>query len=302
LNSQSEKKPLLLAGVFLTEGVFCVAGFGLAICQLNVTGDKKRNIQRAAEMVREAADRGARMVILPEMFNCPYQTKLFPAYAEEFKSGETIAMLRETAMEKQIYLVGGSIPEREGEAVYNSSFTFGPRGNLLGRYRKMHLFDVDLPGGPRVKESSTIGYGEKLAVFDTGMCRVGVVICFDVRFPELIRLLALDGVQLVVVPAAFNTTSGPAHWEMTMRARAVDNQVYLAAASPARDPEAGYVIYGHSMIVEPWGEIMAEAGEGEEIIIAEIDLERVEKVRRQIPLLNLRRHDLYDLIWKKTLR
>jgi len=279
-----------------------VAGFGLAICQLNVTGDKKRNIQRAAEMVREAADRGARMVILPEMFNCPYQTKLFPAYAEEFKSGETIAMLRETAMEKQIYLVGGSIPEREGEAVYNSSFTFGPRGNLLGRYRKMHLFDVDLPGGPRVKESSTIGYGEKLAVFDTGMCRVGVVICFDVRFPELIRLLALDGVQLVVVPAAFNTTSGPAHWEMTMRARAVDNQVYLAAASPARDPEAGYVIYGHSMIVEPWGEIMAEAGEGEEIIIAEIDLERVEKVRRQIPLLNLRRHDLYDLIWKKTLR
>ncbi len=279
-----------------------MAGFGLAICQLNVTGDKKRNIQRAAEMVREAADRGARMVILPEMFNCPYQTKLFPAYAEEFKSGETIAMLRETAMEKQIYLVGGSIPEREGEAVYNSSFTFGPRGNLLGRYRKMHLFDVDLPGGPRVKESSTIGYGEKLAVFDTGMCRVGVVICFDVRFPELIRLLALDGVQLVVVPAAFNTTSGPAHWEMTMRARAVDNQVYLAAASPARDPEAGYVIYGHSMIVEPWGEIMAEAGEGEEIIIAEIDLERVEKVRRQIPLLNLRRHDLYDLIWKKTLR
>jgi len=274
----------------------------LAICQLNVTGDKKRNIQRAAEMVREAADRGARMVILPEMFNCPYQTKLFPAYAEEFKSGETIAMLRETAMEKQIYLVGGSIPEREGEAVYNSSFTFGPRGNLLGRYRKMHLFDVDLPGGPRVKESSTIGYGEKLAVFDTGMCRVGVVICFDVRFPELIRLLALDGVQLVVVPAAFNTTSGPAHWEMTMRARAVDNQVYLAAASPARDPEAGYVIYGHSMIVEPWGEIMAEAGEGEEIITAEIDLERVEKVRRQIPLLNLRRHDLYDLIWKKTLR
>jgi len=279
-----------------------VAGFGLAICQLNVTGDKKRNIQRAAEMVREAADRGARMVILPEMFNCPYQTKLFPACAEEFKSGETIAMLRETAMEKQIYLVGGSIPEREGEAVYNSSFTFGPRGNLLGRYRKMHLFDVDLPGGPRVKESSTIGYGEKLAVFDTGMCRVGVVICFDVRFPELIRLLALDGVQLVVVPAAFNTTSGPAHWEMTMRARAVDNQVYLAAASPARDPEAGYVIYGHSMIVEPWGEIMAEAGEGEEIITAEIDLERVEKVRRQIPLLNLRRHDLYDLIWKKTLR
>lgn len=279
-----------------------MAGFGLAICQLNVTGDKKRNIQRAAEMVREAADRGARMVILPEMFNCPYQTKLFPAYAEEFKSGETIAMLRETAMEKQIYLVGGSIPEREGEAVYNSSFTFGPRGNLLGRYRKMHLFDVDLPGGPKVKESSTIGYGEKLAVFDTGMCRVGVVICFDVRFPELIRLLALDGVQLVVVPAAFNTTSGPAHWEMTMRARAVDNQVYLAAASPARDPEAGYVVYGHSMIVEPWGEILAEAGEGEEIIAAEIELERVEKVRRQIPLLNLRRHDLYDLIWKKTLR
>jgi len=278
-----------------------MAIFKLAICQLNVGREKKKNIDRAAEMVRKAANAGAQIVVLPEMFNCPYQAKVFPDYAEDFENGETVAMLREVAREKQVYLVGGSIPEREGDRVYNSSFTFGPEGNLLGRHRKIHLFDVDLPGGPRVMESSTLGYGEGLTLIDTEWCRLGVIICFDVRFPELIRLLALEGAQLVVIPAAFNTTTGPAHWEMTMRARAVDNQLYVAAASPARDPEAGYVIYGHSMIVEPWGDIMAEAGEGEEIIMADIDLEKVEKVRRQIPLLNLRRHDLYELKWKKRL-
>jgi len=276
-----------------------LAVFQLAVCQLNVAENKRKNIDRAAEMVRCAADNGARMVILPEMFNCPYQTKLFPEYAEHFAGGETTSMLREVASEKQIYLVGGSIPEKDGDQVYNSSFTFGPQGELLGSYRKMHLFDVDLPGGPKVQESSTLDYGHGLTVFDTEWCRVGIVICFDVRFPELIRLLALQGVQLVVIPAAFNTTSGPAHWEMTMRTRAVDNQVYVAAASPARDPETGYVVYGHSVVVEPWGEVVAEAGEGEETITAEIDIDRVEKVRQQIPLLNLRRHDLYDLQWKK---
>ena len=276
-----------------------MAVFQLAVCQLNVAENKRKNIDRAAEMVRSAADNGARMVVLPEMFNCPYQTKLFPEYAEHFAGGETTSMLREVAREKQIYLVGGSIPEKDGDQVYNSSFTFGPKGDLLGSYRKMHLFDVDLPGGPRVQESSTLDYGHGLTIFDTEWCRVGIVICFDVRFPELIRLLALQGVQLVVIPAAFNTTSGPAHWEMTMRTRAVDNQVYVAAASPARDPETGYVVYGHSVIVEPWGEVVAEAGEGEETITAEIDIERVKKVRQQIPLLNLRRRDLYDLQWKK---
>lgn len=271
----------------------------LAVCQLNVVREKKRNIDRAAEMTGKAADAGARIVVLPEMFNCPYQAKLFPKYAEDSRSGETVVMLRNVAREKQIYLVGGSIPEKEGDRVYNSSFTFGPDGNLLGCHRKVHLFDVDLPGGPAVKESSTLGYGKGLTVFDTEWCRLGVIICFDVRFPELIRLMALEGARLVVIPAAFNTTTGPAHWEMTMRARAVDNQIYVAAASPARDPEAKYEIYGHSMIVDPWGDILAEAGEGEEIIMADIDLERVRKVRQQIPLLNLRRHDLYDLKWKK---
>lgn len=276
-----------------------MAAFKLAVCQLRVSREKGENIKRAAEMIGQAADEGARVVVLPEMFNCPYQTKLFPQYAESFKSGETIAMLKEVAREKRIYLVGGSIPEREGDQVYNTSFTFGPEGNLLGRYRKVHLFDVNLPGGPRIKESSTVGYGEDLTVIDTEFCRLGVVICFDVRFPELIRLLSLEGVQLVVIPAAFNTTTGPAHWEITMRTRAVDNQVYVVAASPARNPETGYAIYGHSMIVDPWGDILAGAGEGEELISAEIDLERLEKIRRQLPLLDLRRADLYEVKWKK---
>ncbi|MCF8010956.1 MAG: carbon-nitrogen hydrolase family protein [Clostridiales bacterium] len=276
-----------------------MSGFKLSICQVAVGRDKKDNIGRAREAVNRAAGEGAKMVVLPEMFNCPFKAELFPEYAESFEDGETTAMLKDAARENNIYLVGGSIPEREGQQVYNSSFIFGPGGDLLGCHRKMHLFDVDLPGGPSVRESSTLGRGEDLTFINTELCRFGVAICFDVRFPELMRALALSGARLIVIPAAFNTTSGPAHWEITMRARAVDNQVYIAAASPARGREPGYVVYGHSTIVEPWGQVLVEAGEGEEIITAEIDLDHVEKVRREIPLLDLRRSDLYDLKWKK---
>lgn len=276
-----------------------MSAFKLALCQLSVSVDKNQNIKRAAEMVQQAAGDGARMIILPEMFNCPYRTSLFPQYAESIDNGETVIMLKETARKYKVYLVGGSIPEKENDRVYNTSLTFGPDGNLLGRYRKIHLYDVDLPGGPTIKESSTLGYGEELVVINTEFCGLGVVICFDVRYPELIRLLTLKGAQLIVIPAAFNNNTGPVHWEMTMRARAVDNQIFVAAASPARNPETGYVIHGHSIIVDPWGKILAEAGVGEEIIMADIDMKKLQDIRRRLPLLDLRRQDLYDLKWKK---
>lgn len=270
----------------------------LAICQIKVAEDKAVNIKHAGELVRQAAGRGAQVVVLPEMFNCPYETHLFPGYAETYPNGETVQMLSRLAAELDIVLVGGSIPEREKDVVYNTCFTFGPRGTLLGRHRKVHLFDVDLPG-LRVQESSTLGPGSEFTVIDAGWCKIGVMICFDVRFPELARLLALAGADILVVPAAFNTVTGPAHWDLTMRARAVDNQVFVAAASPARDNQGGYVAYGHSMVVDPWGDVLARAGTGEEIIMVEVNPEKIREVRRRLPLLTLRRTDLYTINRKR---
>ncbi|MDN5347972.1 MAG: omega-amidase [Clostridia bacterium] len=273
-----------------------MAIFKAAVCQMLTGEDKKENLRRAESMVLEAARAGARLVVLPEMFNCPYRTRTFPDYAETYPDGPTLQMLARLAGENGIYLVGGSIPERAGGGrVFNTSFIFGPQGELLGRHRKLHLFDVELANGLRIQESSTLSYGQQVTVIPTAMCLIGIAICYDIRFPELARLMVLKGARVVVVPAAFNTTTGPAHWELTFRLRAVDNQAYFIAASPARNVGQGYPIYGHSLVVDPWGEVVAAAGEGEELILADIDLERVERVRRELPLLAHRRTDVYRL-------
>lgn len=284
---------------FEKGGARLPSGFKVGVCQLKVSPQKNENLQKAKEMIMEAAGRGAHLVVLPEMFNCPYQARLFLEYAESFPEGPSVRMLAGLARARRIYVVGGSIPERAGDCVYNTSFIFGPEGELLGRHRKIHLFDVDLPGGVRVQESSTLSAGSEMTVISTDLCRLGVAVCYDIRFPELFRLMALGGAQVIAVPAAFNLTTGPAHWKITFRVRAVDNQLYLVGASPARDESSGYVAYGHSLVVGPWGEVLAEAAEGEEIIYAEVDLEKIEKVRRQLPLLQHRRADLYELIFKQ---
>lgn len=273
------------------------SSFLIAVCQPKIVREKEANLQKAQEMLAYAAARGARLAVLPEMFNCPYQASLFPEYAESFPDGPSFKMLSTVSRELRLYVVGGSLPERAGGSVYNTSFFFGPDGNLLAAHRKIHLFDVDLPGGVRVRESSTLSAGNRLTVVPTELACLGLAVCYDIRFPELFRLMALGGAQLVAVPAAFNLTTGPAHWEITFRARAVDNQFYLAGASPARDREAGYVAYGHSLVVDPWGRVIAEAGEDEEVIFAEIDPGRIEKVRGELPLLRHRRADLYELSW-----
>lgn len=269
--------------------------FKIALCQLTVIQDKQKNLIRAREMIKDAAAQGAQLVVLPEMFNCPYLAHLFPLYAESYPGGETLLMLSEAARQEKVVLVGGSVPELSGGRVYNASFIFGPDGSLLGRHRKMHLFDVDLPGGVVVKESSTLGAGEAITVADTPLGPLGVAICYDVRFPELLRLMTLRGAKVILVPAAFNMTTGPAHWEMLFRMRAVDNQVFVAAASPARDTSAAYVAFGHSMLADPWGNVLVRADEKEQVLLGEIDLAEVDKIRARLPLLKHRRTDLYCL-------
>lgn len=266
--------------------------FILGLCQMKVAADKGKNREKAGEMVRRAAGSGARVIVLPEMWNCPYSSRYFPEYAEE-EGGETWKFLSALAAETKTYLIGGSIPEGCGGAVYNTCFSFDPAGRQIGKHRKVHLFDIDVRGGIRFMESETLTAGDSVTVLETEFGKIGVGICFDVRFPELFRRMALEGALLMVAPGAFNMTTGPAHWELTMRARALDNQVYFAACSPARDPEGVYIAYGNSCVADPWGDLCGKTGARESIVLAEIDFEMVRSVRQQLPLLSARRPEVY---------
>ncbi len=267
--------------------------FRAALCQFPVTGDKQENLARAEEMVARAAEAGAQLVVLPEMFNCPYDTRYFPLFAEQCPEGPTSQALARWARRSGIYLVGGSIPEREGERIYNTSLIYGPDGELLGKHRKVHLFDVDVAGRIRFCESEVISCGFCPTVVGTALATLGVAICYDLRFPELARTMVLRGAEVLVYPAAFSVPTGSAHWHVLLRARAVDNQVFVLAASPARPEGDGYVPYGHSLAVGPWGNVLAEAGVGEELVLAELRREELERVRRELPVLKQRRPGLY---------
>ncbi|SHH22500.1 Predicted amidohydrolase [Caloranaerobacter azorensis DSM 13643] len=274
--------------------------FKLGLCQLLVSENKKENIKNAEKMINSAADMGAELVVLPEMFNCPYNNSYFPKYAESYPDGETIKMLSKISKERGIYLIGGSIPEKDDKGnIYNTSFVFDKKGNIIGKHRKIHLFDIDVEGKISFKESDVLSRGDSLTIVDTEYCKIGVAICYDIRFPELFRLMVLKGVKVIIVPAAFNMTTGPAHWELLFRARALDNQVYMASAAPARDENASYISYGNSIITNPWGSIVGKLDEKEGILIKEIDLNRIDEIREQLPILKHLRKDLYQISLQK---
>lgn len=273
--------------------------FKVGICQMQVEEDKDKNIQRAEMMIREAASQGSNLIVLPEMFNCPYENKYFPVFAEAFPE-KTTKILSRLSKELGVYLIGGSIPEKEEKVIYNTSYIFNREGKVIGKHRKMHLFDIDIEDGIKFKESENLGFGQEVTVVNTAYCKIGVAICYDMRFPELMRLMVLEGAQVIVVPAAFNMTTGPAHWELLIRTRALDNQVYFIAASPSRNKNASYHAYGHSSIVNPWGTVVSEADEKECILYGEVDLNMVRKIRRELPLLKHRRIDVYELYRKSS--
>lgn len=266
--------------------------FRLALCQMKVTMEKQQNLEKAGAMIRKAAKDGARVIALPEMFNCPYSNNYFREFSEG-EDGPTVSFLSSLARELGIYLVGGSIPELSGDQVYNTSYCFDKEGGLIGKHRKVHLFDIDVKGGIRFMESDTLTPGSDMTVIDTEFCKIGVAICYDVRFPELFRKMTLAGAKLMILPGAFNMTTGPAHWDLTMRARALDNQVYFAAVSPARDTEGPYQAYGNSCVTSPWGEFCGKTDSRESIVYSDIDLDYVEEIRNQLPLLKHRKPELY---------
>lgn len=266
----------------------------IALIQMCVAEDKTANLEKAEKMISEAARLGAEIVVLPEMFTTPYRNDCFPLYAEVCP-GHTTDRMRQWASDNEVCLIGGSIPEKEDDKLFNTCFIFDHTGQMIGRHRKMHLFDIDVKGGIRFMESETLTPGGSVTVCDTPFGRIGVAICFDMRFPELMRMMVDDGAQMIFIPAAFNMTTGPAHWHVTARMRAVDNQVFFAVASPARDENASYVAFGHSLLCDPWGQIVAEAGAQECILFAKADLQKIEEIREQLPLLKARRKDVYAL-------
>ena len=266
--------------------------FKLALCQLKGSYDKEESRQTVRRYVTEAASNGADVIALPEMWDCPYSNDYFREYAET-SDGETVKFMSDLAAELGVYLIGGSISEIDDDKVYNTAFCFDREGRMIGRHRKTHLFDIDVEGGIRFMESDTLTAGDSATVIDTEFGKIGVAICYDVRFPELFRRMTLDGARMVILPAAFNMTTGPAHWDITMRARALDNQIFFAANSPARDEEGIYVAYGNSCIVSPWGDFIAHADEKECILYADIDFDYEDSIRNQLPLLKHRRPELY---------
>ncbi|MBM4241321.1 MAG: carbon-nitrogen hydrolase family protein [Euryarchaeota archaeon] len=272
--------------------------FRLAVCQMMVVDNKDSNIVKAVSMIGNSAKNKADIVVLPEMFNCPYDNFKFMEYAERGEDSKTLKAISKAARESGVYVIAGSIPETEGDKLYNSSFIFDRNGEIIGLHRKMHLFDINIPEKITFKESDTLTAGNQVTTVDTEFCKIGVVICYDMRFPELFRLMTLKGAKLIGIPGAFNMITGPVHWKTLIRARAIDNQVFIVAASPARNEGLSYVAYGNSMVVDPWGDMLARAGEKEEIIYADINLSRVDEVRNELPLLKNRRTDIYDMIEK----
>lgn len=266
----------------------CVA----ALCQNRITNDKNETVRDALDQVRKAAADGAKLVALPEMFVCPYTNRSMRESREPFL-GPTAEALSASAAQNGIYLIGGSFPEETPEGLYNTCMVFDPAGNHIGTHRKAHLFDVDVPGKITYRESDTFLPGNSACIVDTAIGKIGVGICYDIRFPEYFRKLALAGCEILVLPASFGRATGEAHWILSLRMRAVDNQCYMLGVSPAPNPELPYQAYGHTAISDPWGTLLGELDTMPGTLFGKLDPERLRGLRDEFPLLKSRRPELY---------
>jgi predicted amidohydrolase len=259
----------------------------VAAVQLNSTEDKDRNLATADRLTRAAAADGAVLVLLPEKFNVLGTHEGYLRGAETLDSGQTVDWARATARELGIDLVAGSIVERrEGrDKLGNTSIHFGPDGEIKAVYRKIHMFDVVVEGKEyRESESEEAGHEIVLSEARDGL-PLGMTVCYDLRFPELYRILAVRGARVLLVPAAFTKVTGRAHWEILLRARAIENQAFVIAADQIGVSPPDNESFGRSMIVDPWGEILARAPDEETFIAADLDLPRQDEIREQLPSL-----------------
>lgn len=266
----------------------------VALVQMNSGADKDANIREALAGIDRAASTGARLVVLPEVWTYLGDSSGNRATAEPIP-GRLTDLLADRARRHGIFLHAGSFFERaEGEPrLFNTSVVFDPRGELIAKYRKIHLFDVDLESDTSYRESGTIAPGDETVSFGLDGLTVGLTICYDLRFPELFRILALQGADLVVVPAAFTMASGKDHWEILLRARAIENTVHVLAPNQVGNHPPGLWCYGRSMVVDPWGLVIAQASDQPAVISATLDFAHQARVRQQIPSLANRMPDRY---------
>ncbi len=269
--------------------------FTVSAVQMTSGADKSENVARAIDLVEQAANRGANLVVLPELFNCLGSPEEILAAAESIP-GPTASAMSQLAARLRITLLAGSIGERtaESDKAFNTSLLFGPDGRQLACYRKIHLFDIDLPDRLTYRESSFMQAGDQLVVTETPVGKLGQGTCYDLRFPELFRRLSAAGAQILCLPSAFALTTGRDHWEPLLRARAIENQAYVIAANQFGRNAESIRTCGRSMIIDPWGIPLATAADGETVIAAEIDLDHLAEIRRNLPALEHRRdpHEL----------
>ncbi len=265
----------------------------VAAIQLTSTGDFAANLDRAVGLVERAAARGARLIVLPENFALLSEREEDKfAYAEVCDgSGPILQRMRTAAHATGAHLVLGGMPERSPEPgkVFNSCVVVAPDGTVGPIYRKIHLFDVAIPDGATYQESKGVAAGTAPVVADLPWGKLGLSVCYDLRFPELYRALAAQDARLVVVPAAFTLHTGKDHWHVLLRARAIENQLFVIAAAQFGRHNLKRVTYGHSLIVDPWGTVLAEASDGEGLAVAELDFARQDRVRRELPCLSHRK-------------
>ena len=263
--------------------------------QIMVPDKKEEAIELAESICAKAREEHADIATFPEMFCCPYDNACFPVYAEE-EGGRIWQACSDAAAKNGVWLSAGTMPELGADGkIYNTAYVFDREGHQAAKHRKMHLFDVDIEGGQHFHESDTLSPGNEVTVFDTEFGKMGLCVCYDFRFPELGRLMALEGAEAVLVPAAFNLSTGPKHWELMFRAQAMFNQLFTIGTAPARDMSAVYHSWGHSIVTDPWGAVVSHMDEKEGLRLTEIDIDLVSEVREQLPLLKHRRGDIYSL-------
>jgi deaminated glutathione amidase len=257
-----------------------------AAIQMSAGSDKSANLERAERLVRAAVSHGAELIALPETFNWRGKRGAEASAAEPIE-GESVSLMARLARDLRVHIVAGSITEQVAgeEKTYNTSVMLGPDGARMGVYRKIHLFDIDLPGRVTVKESASRLAGSDVVCVAAAVGAVGMSVCYDLRFPELYRRLTFEGAKILVVPSCFTFPTGEAHWESLLRARAIENQAYVIAPAQFGPNVHGYADYGNSMIIDPWGRVLGRASDQESVVTAPIDLHYLDRVRNELPAL-----------------
>lgn len=244
----------------------------------------------------------AQLIVIPEFFVCPLNKEFYIPAAENIEWSEAktpaLTMLKTMAAKHKVYIVGGSMPEIDkDEKLYNASFVFDREGKLIAKHRKVHLFDIDIPGKMTFMESEVFSPGDQITVFDTEYCKVGLAICYDIRFPELAQLMVKKGAKVIVLPGAFSLVTGENHWELLLRGRALDTQTYVIGCGQARYTEEPkyYQSWGHSTVVDPFGKVLATTDHMPSILYVTVNTEYVEQIRNQLPYGKQRRDNVYEL-------